>query len=396
MSQPLVFDIAVVGAGPAGATAAWLLARQGFQVCLIDKQIFPRTKVCAGLLTWKTTRLIEELFQTNIRQLKNDRVIDHTCGNYRIFYRHTEIARGHLDTPFHFTDRRTYDAYWVTRARAAGANVQAPLKVVRVDHEEGVLDLSDGQRIKAQIIIGADGVWSKVRSALQPVPAARKRWRLDLAGTLETRLPYDGSRRRPSFAALHFGHVPWGYGWSFPGATHQTIGMCFLPRKNNRQIKQSFKAFLALNGLCSDACRPAMHSHPLPYGNYLGCPATKRALLVGDACGLADPLLGEGIYYAHRSAALAAQAITDCAPEWHKAAGLYTEWLHKEILKELRWIRAFRNALFIGGHHRRYRGLKLCLQLFPKPLEAAVQGKRSFRRLWRAPRPSGCLPPFYK
>jgi len=394
VSRPLVFDIVVVGAGPAGATAAWLLARQGFQVGLIDKQIFPRAKICAGLLTWKTTRLIEELFQTDINQLKNDRVIDHTCGNYRIFYHESEIARGHLDTPFHFTDRRTYDAYWVTRAMAAGANVQAPAKVVRVDHEEGLVDLSDGRRIKAQIIIGADGVWSKVRSALQPAPAARKRWTLNLAGTVETRRPYHDPRERPSFAALHFGNLPWGYGWSFPGATHQTIGMCFLPRNHKRSIKSIFKAFLAVNGLGPDACRQVLHSHPLPYGNYLRCPATKRALLVGDACGLADPLLGEGIYYAHLSAALAALAITDCAPDWHKAAGSYAKQLNATILKELRWIRAFRNALFLGGYHRRYRGLKLCLRLFPKPFEAAVQGTRSFRRLWCAQRSSGCLSPF--
>jgi flavin-dependent dehydrogenase len=124
-----------------------------------------------------------------------------------------------------------------------------------------------------------------------------------------------------------------------------------------------------------------LHSHPLPYGNFLPRPSLNRILLVGDACGLADPLLGEGIYYAHRSAQLASRAVCASRPDYRHLDTMYTQFIQRNLLRELRWIQMYRNLLFWGGRARRYRGLKLFMRLFPKRLEAAIQGQLPFSRL---------------
>jgi flavin-dependent dehydrogenase len=119
----------------------------------------------------------------------------------------------------------------------------------------------------------------------------------------------------------------------------------------------------------------------LPFGNFVDPPGIGRTMLVGDACGLADPLLGEGIFYAHRSAQLAAQAVRAADQNGEDPVSHYRRSLNQHVLRELRWIKFYRNLLFFGGLCRRYRGLKLFFRLMPGRLEAAVQGKISFSRL---------------
>ena len=75
------FDVIVIGAGPAGATAAYLLASHGYSVLILDKSTFPRSKLCGGLLTWKTVKLLENIFQITTDFLKSIRVI--TCNTLK-------------------------------------------------------------------------------------------------------------------------------------------------------------------------------------------------------------------------------------------------------------------------------------------------------------------------
>lgn len=380
-------DIAIAGIGPAGATAAYLLAKQGLKVHVIDKRPFPRPKLCAGLLTWKTVQLINDLFGLSLNQLIDDGIIVHACRNYRIYFNQTEISRGRMRFPFHFVQRSTYDHQWYRMAQQAGANLQTGVAVVNVDPARGRLELSNGQFIDARIIVGADGVWSKVRNAIPHHHPPKKSWRKNLAATIEVHHDYNDTFQKPDFASLYFGIVPWGYGWSFPGSNNHTLGMGTLARKNDRPLRHSFEAIR--NPVMQEAQHnDILRGYPLPYGNYLSDPTYQRALLVGDACGLADPLLGEGIYYAHRSAQIAAKAIIDADLQWKAAATLYRNRLKTEILREFNWIKFFRNLLFVGGRHRRYRGLKLFFRLMPRRLEAAVQGQLPYAKLlmpWHKP-----------
>jgi geranylgeranyl reductase family protein len=382
--KPHVFcDVAVVGGGPAGATTAYLLAGQGIKVRLFDKQSFPREKVCAGLLTWKTVDVVQRIFGISLAELKSRGLVIHSCRDYRIYFGTHEIVRGRLEFPFHFVHRSTYDNFWLAKAAVAGASIFTQTGVRAVDPQGRWVELENGERIGTRLVIGADGAWSRVRKTLFATHGEMAPWRRNLAMAIEMRKPVSRLGSAFPFAALHFGFTPWGYAWSFPSRESRTLGIGALPAKKDEPLKKSFSNFLASLGQ-KDTDVSLWHSHPLPYGNWVDPPGGGRLLLVGDACGLADPLLGEGIYYAHRSAQLAAQAILESDRHFENVDIKYRDMLNRHILKELRWIRFYRNALFWGGSHRRFRGLKLVMRLFPKAIEESIQGQRPFSRIWRS------------
>lgn len=377
---PQSYNAAVLGGGPSGATAAYLLASEGCRVALIDKCTFPRSKLCAGLITWKTVDILNRVFGYSPRQLMKRGIIIHTSRDYRIYFRGQEIVRRRLDFPFHFVNRRSYDHFWVQAAQDAGAELFMGRKVISVDVGRRIVTLEDGTFIRADVIIGADGVWSIVRKALFPEQRFKQRWRSNLALTIETNVSSTDGAADGTFASLHFGHVPWGYAWCFPNPERQIVGIGALGDKRDASLAEAFRQFL---GTIAPPPEPfdVWQGHALPFGNYVDPPGIGRTMLVGDACGLADPLLGEGIFYAHRSGQLAAQAVLAADLHGKDPASHYRRSLNQHVLRELRWIKFFRNLLFYGGLRRRYRGLKLFFRLMPNRIEDAVQGKISFSRL---------------
>ena len=381
-------DILVIGGGPAGSTAAYLLALQGYDVVLVDKHHFPRSKLCAGLLTWKSIELIRSILDLSHEEIISNNLITHLTHKYRIFYKTSPIADGRLDYPFHFVERCAYDHYWFTVATRAGARAITGQAVHHVDPITGCATLANGSRIRAQSIIGADGSASQTRRSVFSSRPAVRHWKAQLAMTIESRLVSTKEKASQDFAGLYFGFVPWGYAWSFPARDGRIVGIANLWRKSGQSTGAAFDRFLAATGF-SRGVKHTLGSHSLPMGNYLDPPCRGRVLLVGDACGLADPLLGEGIYYAHRSAQIAAQSIIHAGPGSNELPRRYRRALTRQVLGELRWIKAYRNILHVGGLRRRYRGLGILLRVFPKKLEAAVHGQLSFARLfWPGSAPS--------
>jgi geranylgeranyl reductase family protein len=373
-------DILVVGGGPAGSTAAFLLASRGYEVILVDKKLFPRPKLCAGLLTWKSIALIQSIFHLSVQELISKGLITHQTANYRIFNETTQIAKGCLDYPFHFIERQTYDLFWLQAAARAGVRIITGQAVLHAHPDTGEAVLDNGGRIRAHTIIGADGAASITRRSVFGSRRAARLWKNQLAVTVETRLELPAGGAPQDYAALYFGYVPWGYAWSFPNRDYRIVGIANLWRKSGLPTKAALDRFLTAIGISAKGLQP-LGSHPLPMGNYLDPPGRGRVLLVGDACGLADPLLGEGIYYAHRSAQIAAGCICRSGPGSIDLAAAYQRALTRQVLTELRWIKVFRNILYAGGTRRRFRGLKLFLRVFPKRLEAAVHGRISFAGL---------------
>jgi geranylgeranyl reductase family protein len=372
------FDAIVIGAGPAGSTAAYLLASNGFKVLIIDKATFPRDKLCGGLLTIKCIKLLEDIYSTPVDFLKSRQVVTYQSFGYKVGCSSGAVVKGHLNDPFHFVHRNTYDQYWLEKARGAGAEFKAAERIVGLDPAQKQVTTQSGRQFVADFILGADGALSWTRRLLSTKGVIEPDWKSELATTLEVFIPNHRLTREPDYPAIYYGYIPWGYAWSFPGKEHQILGIAGLNRKAGKFLRDGFKAFLeGFHFAGRDVLAP--RSHPLPYGNYLTRPGHDNVLLLGDACGLADPLLGEGIYYAHKSACLAARAIMESYGEPQDVLTRYSHYLNREIIAELKYIRLARQIIFSLPGNWGYNLLSLLLRTIPRLCEETIQGQRSYK-----------------
>ena len=131
-------------------------------------------------------------------------------------------------------------------------------------------------------------------------------------------------------ANVDIGYRPWGYGWVFPKAGKLSVGVVTAP-KRGRSIRKQTDRYLARLGL-ADAQVLKVQGHPIRYRRSAHEPvAADRALLLGDAAGLADEFTAEGIAYAVHSANLAADAVLNS----NSLAETYASAINREIQPEL-------------------------------------------------------------
>jgi flavin-dependent dehydrogenase len=119
--------------------------------------------------------------------------------------------------------------------------------------------------------------------------------------------------------------------------------------------------------------------HPIPYGNFLRKPVSENFLLVGDAAGFVDPITGEGIFYAQRSAELAAWAIRECA---HNNRDLETSYLHllrRHIYPELVYAKKARLPIFTVFERFHYYPAKILLNMTNTKAIELVHGIRTYK-----------------
>ena len=372
------FDAIVIGAGPAGSTAAYLLAKSGFHVLVLDKKEFPRSKLCGGLLTRKTIRLLEKIFQTSPDFLISNQIISHQVSRYGVNLSDRACIRGELEYPFYFIDRQIYDSFWLNMARNAGAEFRSGDKVIALDPSINQVITGNGHRYSGTYIFGADGAPSRLRRLLAAEGLIKNQKKLGLATALELVVSRDLAPALPDYPVIYFGNIRWGYAWCFPRKDLRILGICGLNEKSGKFLKGGMAQFLKTIKISTDHIG-GVKSHALPYGNYLTQPGSGKILLLGDACGLADPLLGEGIYYAHKSGQLAALAAIQSYRNSQDALRIYRQHLSETIIPELKFIRIARQIIFsLPGS---WPGLILSslLKIIPRKCEETIQGQRSYR-----------------
>ncbi|MCJ7617385.1 MAG: geranylgeranyl reductase family protein [Desulfobacterales bacterium] len=372
------YDVIIIGAGPSGSTAAFILANRGFKVLVIDKHKFPRHKLCAGLLTWKTIKVLEDVFQTDLNFLKSQKIIQYQSLNYAIHNKKEELIKGEMDFPYHFVDRKIYDKFWLDKAGKAGAKVLTGEKVLSIDIKNSKVKTDKDNIFKAKFLLGADGVLSRTRNTLIKAGFIKNKWSACLATALEIFIPRQECPSFPDYPIIYFGYIPWGYAWSFPGADNQVLGICGLNRKVKGRFKECFYNFLK-NQPVSESKDLNLKGHPLPYGNYLTKPGHNNILLLGDACGLADPLLGEGIYYAHKSGELAAKAVLESYNNRDSALKIYSQFLNKSLIIELKYAKIWRQIVFSIFSIFNYKPLPMFMRIHQRAFQEIIHGQRSFK-----------------
>ena len=197
------YDVVIVGGGPGGSTAAYQLTKFGFQVLIIDKENFPRPKLCGGLLTQKTFRVLNRVFGETESTLADKHILNFRADNYEIFYKDKPLVKKHSDIPFLFVERKIYDSFLLEKAREAGAEIIEGEKVKATDLSAAEVVTSNGRRFRSRFIVGADGVNSMVRREL--FSAGRidgREWGRNLATGLEVFVNRDETTKAVDHPAL--------------------------------------------------------------------------------------------------------------------------------------------------------------------------------------------------
>ena len=276
------FDAVVVGAGPAGSTAAFRLARAGARVLLTDKARFPRDKPCGGGLTYRAVRLLP--FSVSPVVEEEIDTFELGLGYRRRFERRTR------EPLVLMTQRRRLDAFLVEQAREAGAEFR--------DGTTGV----DG--VEGTVVIGADGVNGTTSRALGFEPH-------EYEVALEANVPYGpvSRNRYARRAVVEFGIVPGGYGWVFPKGDHVNVGVGGWLHQGPH-LRTHLSRLCRAHEIPEDALTE-VRGYRLPLRRPGFTPARDRTALVGDAAGLIDPVSGDGIYEALLSSQLAVENALD-------------------------------------------------------------------------------------
>jgi len=330
------FDVIVVGAGPAGSSAASFLADRGINVLIIEKDSFPRDKPCGGCLSLKILKFLpclpDHIVKGRIFGAK------FTYKNKAPFFINSEEVIGYL------VKRELLDSFLVKDAIDKGAILHQGERIISIERKnKEMLFITDkGKRYSADFGICADGARSIGHKILNP--NYHLKFYLAIDGKINVRPEDVGWDSR--LIQLDFGGIPHGYRWIFPKEDHFSVGIGQTGGRKKRKMAEDLKKFLshfpflikfplALKGYPL----PAFSANPLRL-------AGERLLLVGDAAQLVDPFIGEGIFYALISGRIAAEAIEIGLKSGRSIEDLYIKRIDDIILNDMKLAHKIANVIY--------------------------------------------------
>jgi geranylgeranyl reductase family protein len=309
------FDVAIVGAGPAGSSAAISLMRKGYSVLLADRSLFPREKLCGDFLNPVSWPIFERLgIADKLLESGHEKVTTFRMTSFS----GEEVAFGFSSQkkhPFGLGFRRFHlDYLLLSQAESEGATVKQGCKVIGLNRERCGWSIilsnhSKEEEIHAKILVGADGRNSWVAHRLGLGQPSEKRGQY-LAFQFHLRHVKDLRGE----VQIHI--FPGGYA-GLVGLGGEIANLCFTVEKGRVKkglsMESLFENCLNKNPRLKELLRAsefvgtARSTYPVYFAPRLLC--GDGFLLVGDAARVTEPVTGEGVYFALKSGELATEAI---------------------------------------------------------------------------------------
>ncbi|RYL87511.1 geranylgeranyl reductase family protein [Sporolactobacillus sp. THM19-2] len=363
-----VYDVIIVGAGPGGSSLAAKLAEAGLHVLILEKQSFPRYKVCGGGVTKRAFLKMP----IDITPIIRDQITSFVTveGNH-------DIQEFKHKTPFiYMVMRDELDQLLAKHAVDCGAELKEDSFVKKVvEYGGGVEVFTRDEKYSGRYLVGADGVNSIVAKQVGLMLERRKA----LALEYEFRCNQTTNTKYKNKVIIDYTSVPDGYIWIFPknGILSAGIGSYSLGQKLMSKYLHSFLNHQEVSGDLLSA-----------KGSFLSAGGTRqtimaqRTALIGDAAGLVDSFAGEGIYYALWSAELLADHLIKTIRDgYNEAFSTYQRDVDLTIMPELSTLDQFGREF--------YKNPKLMQKIvsrFPKLLSLVfdvLEGKRDYSKLYK-------------
>jgi geranylgeranyl reductase family protein len=312
------YDAIVVGAGPAGSTAAHRLASAGADVLLLDRARFPRDKPCGGGVTGRAARLLPFSIEP---------VVEHVVSVVDLRLRYGKsLARGNGDPLVYMTQRKRLDHFLVQKAVEAGADFWEGVKVSALEMRDGGVSV---EGVEADVLVGADGV-NGITARTLGIGGNRV-----VGVALEGNMPYARMDRSAydGRLALELGVVPGGYGWVFPKGDHANFGVGGW-EEEGPHLRDHLRRLCDAHGASFDDLEE-LRGYRLPLREPGSTMARGRALLVGDAAGLIDPVSGDGMFEGFLSSQYASEAVLDLLEGRRESLDPYGPRLAKRLANHL-------------------------------------------------------------
>lgn len=319
--MPKSYHVIIIGAGPAGSLAAYHLAKGGLSVAVIEKEKLPRYKTCGGGLVYRALKYIPFDIQTVIEKQFHE-VDFYMDGMHFIVKRTNPIIS--------MVMRDRFDHLLVKEAQKQGADVYEQQTLEQLtEQDHSVKIITNKSEFTCNYVVGADGAYSRVaklsgfKDGRTMIPALE--YELKTAADPEREVRFD------------VGVLPFGYGWVFPKKNLLSVGVGHFKQKKIK-LKKYYKNYLRQLKL-GEILEEEQHGFKIPISPR-GTYCRGRILLAGDAAGLADPVVAEGISNALLSGSIAAEAILSSFDRPQEVRSSYEKQLKKTI------IRHFKKGLF--------------------------------------------------
>jgi geranylgeranyl reductase family protein len=344
------YDVVIVGAGPAGSSAALAARRAGASVLLLDRAEFPRDKACGDGIAPHTLDVLRDLGVAGVEDGFEPISALHLVGPSG-----ASVVR-RLVRPDYTIPRTVFDARLVEAAVASGAKFVAhTVRTIRERPESVVID----GIISGRVVIGADGAYSLVRRLLGEPTNPDTSMALAIRGYA----PAVGPVQQHIVTAPA---TQWpAYAWNFPiGDGRANIGYGELLRDQPLTREHLLTRLAELLPGVDTENATGLRAHHLPLSTHRPAPGRGRLLLAGDALSLINPFTGEGIFYAVLSGALAGAS---AARAGARAAVAYRDALRRRL-----------------GRHLRHSGFAARLTRSAAVIDAAIRAADADQRVFDA------------